>query len=186
MSRYFTKSLATAIILSAGSAVFAAQNAGNDSTQENVALTNLFHPVYPPLAKQTRIAGDVELTVEVKADGSFASAIVVSGHPLLKLAALDSASRSQFACRSCDEGLHSLNLSYSFRLGPTIYCTVASGATKSDDKQESYPRVIQTENHITIVDQPVGTCDTAFTTTKKRRSAKCLYLWRCGSPTYPL
>jgi TonB family protein len=181
-SRYFTKLLATVIVLSAAVAAFAAQNADNGSNQESVVLTNLFQPVYPPLAKQTRITGDVELALEVKADGSLESAVVVSGHPLLKQAALDSAQRSQFACRNCGEGVRSFQMSYSFQLGPTRYCTEVSSVTKSDEKQESYPRVIQSQNHITLVDQPVGTCDLAFTVTYKRvRSAKCLYLWRCGS-----
>jgi TonB family protein len=180
MSGYLTKFLATAIVFSAALARFPAQNAGSPSTQESVVLTRLFPPVYPPLAKQTRITGDVELTLEVRADGSLESAIVVNGHPLLKQAALDSAQHSQFASRDCGQEMRSFHVLYSFQLGPTSYCTDVSGASKADEKQESYPRVMQSQNHITVVDQPVGTCDLAADLTRKVRSIKCLYLWKCG------
>src|SRR5260370_41556956 len=181
MGGYLTKLLATMIVFFAALARFPAQNAGSTSTQEqeNLVLTKLFPPIYPPLAKQTRITGDVELTLEVRADGSLKSAIVVSGHPLLKQAALDSAQRSQFACRKCDQEVRPLHVLYSFQLGPTSYCAEASGTSKADQSQESYPRVMQSQNHITVVDQPIGTCDLAADL-KKVRSLKCLYLWKCA------
>ena len=157
MSGYLTKLLATVIVFSVALARFPDQNASSTSTQESVVLTRLFPPVYPPLAKQTRITGDVELTLEVRADGSLESAIVVSGHPLLKQAALDSAQRSQFACRDCGQETRSSRLLYSFQLGPTSYCTDAPDASKADEKQESYPRVTQSQNYISVVDQPIGT-----------------------------
>jgi TonB family protein len=82
------------LFLSAGVRESPAQSA---TSVEDVAITKLFQPVYPPLAKQTQITGDVELTLQVTTDGSVESAIVVSGHPLLKQAAVDSALHSQFA-----------------------------------------------------------------------------------------
>jgi hypothetical protein len=178
MTGYFMKLLATMIVFSAALARFPAQNAGT-STQENVVLTKLFPPVYPPLAKQTRTTGDVELALEVRTDGGLESTIVVSGHPLLKQAALDSAQRSQFACRNCGQEVRSFRVLYSFQLGPTSYCTAVSGTSKADENQESYPQVMQSQNHITVIDQPVGTCDPAADL-RKVRSIKCLYLWKCG------
>jgi hypothetical protein len=41
--------------------------------QENFVVTKLFQPVYPSLAKQTRITGDVELTLGLRKDGSLES-----------------------------------------------------------------------------------------------------------------
>src|SRR5580693_8711289 len=77
-----------------------AQNAGGgDSSQGEVVMTKLVAPVYPPLALQARIVGDVEVTVNVRPDGRIASVIQVSGYPLLKQAAMDSAQKSQFECR---------------------------------------------------------------------------------------
>jgi TonB family protein len=44
---------------------------------------------YPPLARQTRTAGDVRVRVVVNDVGEISEATVVSGHPLLAQAALD-------------------------------------------------------------------------------------------------
>lgn len=150
-----------------------------NSVQGELVLTKLAGPSYPPLARQTRITGDVELMLEIKEDGSIQSMAVVSGHPLLKQSALDSAQRSQFECRKCDPGVHSFRMLYSFQLGPTSYCTEASDSSKGNQREEIYPQVIQSQNHVTVVDQPVGTCDLTVTIIKVR-SAKCLYLWKCG------
>jgi TonB family protein len=144
------------------------------------SLTKLFQPIYPPLAKQTRITGDVVMEIQVRKDGSLESTSVVNGHPLLKQAALDSAQHSQFECKECSEGLHSFQMVYSFQLGPTSYCAETSETSKSDDKVGHYPQVIQSQNHVTVIDQPVGTCDPAIQITKAR-SLKCLYLWRCST-----
>lgn len=46
-------------------------------------------PVYPPLAKQARIQGDVELSAVIGTDGKVKNLMVVRGHPLLVQAALD-------------------------------------------------------------------------------------------------
>jgi TonB family protein len=83
--------------------------------QENVVVTSLFKPAYPPLAKQTRTTGDVLLTLKIRKDGRLESATVVSGHPLLKrAAALDSAERLQFECRNCSDEISPFQMLYSF------------------------------------------------------------------------
>jgi len=179
MTGHLTELLVTMLLFSVAVAGFPDQNAPSASTQESVVLTKLFPPVYPQVAKQTRITGDVELTLEVSANGSLESAVVVSGHPLLKQAALASAKRSQFECKNCGEGVRFLQMLYSFQLGPTRYCAATSETSKSDAKEEPYPRVTESQNHVTVIDQPVGTCDLAIDH-RKVRSAKCLYLWKCG------
>jgi TonB family protein len=73
----------------------------NISGTGNVKLATLSPPRYPQLAQQARIAGDVKIQVRIRRDGSVASADVVSGHPLLKSAALASAQNSTFECRGC-------------------------------------------------------------------------------------
>ena len=45
-------------------------------------------PVYPPLARQARISGTVELTGVIGVDGRIRELRVLSGHPLLAAAAL--------------------------------------------------------------------------------------------------
>jgi TonB family C-terminal domain len=46
-------------------------------------------PVYPPLARQARIAGTVRLTAIISREGAIQNLQVMSGHPLLTAAALD-------------------------------------------------------------------------------------------------
>ena len=52
-------------------------------------LVNRVQPVYPPLARQTRISGTVKLHAIIGKDGSVQQLQVVSGHPLLVQSALD-------------------------------------------------------------------------------------------------
>ncbi|MEN6535929.1 MAG: energy transducer TonB, partial [Bryobacteraceae bacterium] len=46
-------------------------------------------PVYPPLARQARIQGQVRLAAVISRDGTIQELQVVAGHPLLIQAALD-------------------------------------------------------------------------------------------------
>ena len=171
--------VATAILFCAVVKTSAQTEARSGTEGQGVVLAKLFPPLYPPIAKTARVIGDVVLMVGIRQDGSIESAVTVSGHPLLTQAALDSVQHSQFECRSCGKTVTSYQLVYSFELGPTEYC----GTTSSPDDNEAeqhYPQVIQSRNHITLVDRPIGTCDMAFQTSRRVRSAKCLYLWRCG------
>src|SRR5882762_5665896 len=52
-------------------------------------IINRVQPVYPPLARQTRISGTVRLHAIIGKDGTIQQLEVMSGHPLLQQAALD-------------------------------------------------------------------------------------------------
>lgn len=52
-------------------------------------ILNRTNPVYPPLARQTRISGTVRLHAIIAKDGTVQQLEVLSGHPLLVQAALD-------------------------------------------------------------------------------------------------
>jgi len=52
-------------------------------------LIRQVNPVYPPLARQARIAGTVRLTAIIGRDGAIQNLQVLSGHPLLAPAALE-------------------------------------------------------------------------------------------------
>jgi len=52
-------------------------------------LVNKVQPLYPPLARQTRISGTVKLHAIIGKDGTVQQLVMVSGHPLLVQAALD-------------------------------------------------------------------------------------------------
>lgn len=56
---------------------------------QQARLINKPNPVYPPLARQARIAGTVRLQAIIGEDGTIQSLEVVSGHPLLVQSALD-------------------------------------------------------------------------------------------------
>src|ERR1019366_7551760 len=102
---------------------------------------------------------------------------VVGGPPLLRQAALERAEKSLFQCNGCNDTVTSYGLVYSFQLGPTSYC-VSGVIAATNDPGPVFPRVSQSENHVTLVDQPVGTCD--FSSDVRARSLKCLYLWKCA------
>jgi periplasmic protein TonB len=52
-------------------------------------LVNKVQPVYPPLARQTRISGTVRLHAIISKTGTVQQLEVISGHPLLVRAAMD-------------------------------------------------------------------------------------------------
>jgi periplasmic protein TonB len=52
-------------------------------------LINKVEPVYPPLARNARVQGQVVLTAIISRDGTIQDLRVLSGHPLLVQAALD-------------------------------------------------------------------------------------------------
>jgi TonB family protein len=110
--------------------------------ETGVVLTKLVPPVYPPLARQAQIAGDVMVRVLIRQDGSVESAEVVSGHPMLKQAALDSAQKSVYERRGCSDPVASYFLNYTF------------GFSDRGCRE--------------------------FVNERRVRSAKCVYLWRCG------
>jgi TonB family protein len=176
-----TRLLVAIVSLSVSMVRLPAQETNDTATQGSVFVAKLAPLLYPPLAKQTRTVGDVQLALVIRADGSIESASIVSGHPLLKQAALDSAEHSQFVCTKCDKAPRAFQMTYSFQLGPTVYCTESSLPEEPNEQEESYPRLVQAENHITLYDRPVGTCDLAFKIVERKvRSIKCMYLWKCG------
>ncbi len=169
-SRLPTIALIVALISATGT-LFAQSPANPDAGKSQVTLTELFPPAYPPLAKQTRISGDVQLELKIKLDGSVNSLEVVSGHPLLAPAALDCAKQSHFRCTNCSESLTSYRLVYPFQLVDTEH---GFSTTQAD-----LPKPSQSENHITVFALPTCICDPAMATIRVR-SIKCLYLWHCS------
>jgi Gram-negative bacterial TonB protein C-terminal len=164
----------------------------NEGAKPQVVLNKLFPPVYPPLARQARIAGDVHLKVSVHTDGSIGSVTPIDGPPLLVQAALDSAKQSQFECKECGTSDLSRSLTYSFQLPPEgeqpsdpCCCSHEPGSPGYKAPGEQVSRVSQSEDRITITAPPVCICPDACTLAwaeehSRFRAAKCLYLWKCG------
>ena len=150
---------------------FAQASAPAQTPQPEVILTKLSPPAYPMLARQAHISGEVRVEVSIRVDGTRASPRLFSGHPMLAPAALESAKQSTFECRSCEEPLTTYLLTYSFEFKDDGDCCNAIDRT---------PEVTQRQGHVTIVSAPICLCDPVSTLTKVR-SAKCFYLWKCGS-----
>lgn len=70
--------------------------AASKGTILNGSATNLVKPVYPVAAKAVKASGAVNVEVIIDEDGNVEKAVAVSGHPLLRLAAVDAAAQSKF------------------------------------------------------------------------------------------
>lgn len=63
----------------------------------NGKATALPKPAYPPAAKAVRASGAVSVEILVDEKGNVVSATAVSGHPLLKQAAVEAAKNARFS-----------------------------------------------------------------------------------------
>lgn len=96
--------------------LMAQAGAKDQELKPQVVLSKLFPPIYPFVARQARIFGDVHLRISIHSDGSINSVAVIDGHPLLRQAALDSARQSHFECKDCGGSDLGRTLTYSFEL----------------------------------------------------------------------
>jgi TonB-like protein len=146
-----------------------------------VALSQLSPPMFPPLARQARISGEVKVQLSIRTDGSVESASAVSGDPMLVPAALESARGSLFKCSRCTELNTPYELIYRFQVvGELERCCCSAGARAIRESEVSY-----SDNHVTITASPACVCPDPCAVEgaiaqSRRRSAKCLYLWKCG------
>lgn len=162
--------------VSAQQAVPPSSNA--DVPNGDAILVRLSKPVYPPLARQANIWGDVKVAVTVGPDGTAESA-VESGHPMLKQAALDSATQSHFECRMCSAPL-SYTLVYEFKqIEGSDCCSAFSAPVTIKQEPQSTDERGRPQTRITLAAEHVCLCDPPSTLTMKVRSIKCLYLWKC-------
>jgi TonB family protein len=150
--------------------------------KSKAVLSKLSPPTYPTLARQARISGTVEVEVRVRQDGTVESVQVISGHPMLIYAALESARHSLFECTECDQVISPYTLDYQFTItsrDPPRTC--------DEPEQAPPPAELDTIKHeVTVSAWPVWTCDPSSELKLIRvRSAKCLYLWKC-SVRYPM
>jgi TonB family protein len=165
---------AVAVCLFVVGAIAEAQSTPSAGTPETgVILTKLSPPVYPPLARQARIMGDVKVQIQVRKDGGVESVELLSRHPILKEAALESARTSTFECRRCGEELTTEVLTFVFELRDNGDCC------NLHSRSSIPPEVTTSQARVTIAADPWCICDPGAEI-QKGRSAKCLYLWKCG------
>jgi TonB family protein len=79
-------------------AVASAQDAPKKITKSEAlsAVTSRVQPEYPSIARQLKVQGTVELNVVVAENGSVAKVDIVSGNPMLTVAAADALKRWKF------------------------------------------------------------------------------------------
>jgi len=75
---------------------------------------------YPPLARQTRIAGVVLLHVDVASDGSVKEVNILKGHPLLLQSAKDSVTKWRFAAQEGADRVFDLTCEFIVTMGSGI------------------------------------------------------------------
>jgi TonB family protein len=149
--------------------------------ETKVTVGRLSPPIYPRLALQARIAGNVELDVAVRPDGSVESIALVSGHPMLKTAAIESAHKTEFECKDCRDPSTLYHMTYKFESGDAVYCKRFDSNGYGIYDASAATEVSQSQSTITVRGRPYETCDpTERISVVKFRAAKCLYLWRCG------
>lgn len=115
-----TSRLLLAMILLLGMSV--AQSTPELSQEEAVALlTTRVAPVYPALARQARIQGDVVIRLTIDVGGLPTDIRLVSGHPMLSPAALDAVKQWRFRPYEVDDEAVEADtqITLRFRLGPT-------------------------------------------------------------------
>lgn len=102
-----------------------ASNAIAQNVAAKVTISKLSAPTYPRAALAARIAGVVELNLAVRPDGSVASVTPIGGNPILQSAAMESAQKTQFDCRACQE-LTPYEMTFRFELGEAASCKVST------------------------------------------------------------
>jgi TonB family protein len=179
-----------AVLVLAISLPCAAQIVANEDSAPHIILSKLSPPTYPPLARQARVGGDVTIKLAIHADGSIESVRALNGHPMLVQAALESAKQSTFECRDCkmDSNVSEI-LTYSFQLSPPEPdpCCCSSAAASGNGAPVLH--VSESGDHIVLTAAPGCTCPDRCTGAwafqhAHFRSAKCLFLWKCGFHDY--
>lgn len=127
-----------------------------------VRPVELVSPAYPPIAVSARISGDVTVVVQVRPDGSVADVAVTSGPPLLIEASRRAARASRFECPAC-ESHETLAITYAFGFDKAPVAAELDASGSRVHISAPSPFVIPLFSDVSV------------------RSAKCLYLWRCGS-----
>jgi TonB family protein len=142
-----------------------------DASEPALLIEKLPPAAYPPIARAARVWGEVQISLQIRSDGTVSSAEAVGGPPMLRQAAMDAVKQARFECKNCNSDLIPFTLTYRYEFAPGVPCS---------PRDNSYPRITSSQVTITVQDQPVWLCDPGGSVSKRVRSAKCLYLWKCG------
>jgi len=133
-----------------------------------------FHPPeYPQVAQIAHITGlvRVEFTLD---QGKVSTVQKITGHPLLIPAAEETIKASKLSCAHCENGTATFRVNFDFKFSDHD-CDEAQ-------RNSPYTAWLDSEEHISVIAEPVCTNDPiVVTVSRKVRSPRCLYLWRCSS-----
>ena len=137
------KRLAVCLLLIGALAALRAQNTPSGTApQFEPTITKLPPPSYPAMALAARVLGHVVLNITIQQDGTVISAETISGPPMLREAAVESAKQTLFKCADCTSGTTQFQLVESYDLTDPYYC---------DPPDKSYPHVSQNSLHLRAV-----------------------------------
>jgi hypothetical protein len=152
---------------------------GVSAQQPQPRLVHLDLPVYPPLAIQAQIAGEVRLELTIRPDGTLKSWTTLSGHPLLVRSVTDSLPEARFACEGCAPGTYTYVVTYEFVLPADRFAKNCAEELKTGKEPAMPPSTLDSPTHVTVRPKhPM--CVVADPATPRKRSARCLWLWRCS------
>jgi TonB family protein len=160
-------------------AVVCAVPAAAQSAADAGPLVPIWLPraTYPQIALSARLQGEVEIAVQVRPDGSVASASIgrtkgpvsaPQAMPLLEAPALEAARESYFMSRPEAAGLAPYTLTYAFVLDGD-----------ADLAASRRPQIGQHSGRLTT-EAKTGPMVCILWGDYVVRGPKCLYLWRCG------
>jgi len=151
-------------LIVSGISVFTEGRAAAQTPGAAITLTRLSPPIFPDSVNSALVAGDVELKLGIRQDGSVESAAVVERHERsvnapfanwglsqLEQSALTSAKQSHFDCRACTLAITDYKLIYSFDPGPIL-----RGDCPSSDPMNPLwihsegTRITQAGNHVIV------------------------------------
>lgn len=143
--------------------LIAQAEAQDQEIKGQVVLSKLFPPIYPPLARQALVFGDVHLSISVHPDGRV-DAVVIDGHLLLRQAALDSARQSHFDCKDCGRSdIVERTFTYSFQVADQKPAN-SNCCLEEQVPSEEAPtvRVSQSDERITITAPATCRCSDEY------------------------
>lgn len=136
-----------------------------------------FHPPqYPQMARVANIDGPVTVKFVFGANGSI-EVKESSGHPILVQAAIESLKASKLVCDGCGQNEPEFSVVFDFKF--------AGEESQNSELNNSSGAALDSPNHVTIITtvftERLAITDPRGIVTKRVRSVRCLYLWKCAT-----
>ncbi|HUQ32492.1 MAG TPA: energy transducer TonB [Pyrinomonadaceae bacterium] len=91
---------------------------GAFAVSDSPAVIAAICPTFPPIARAAHVGGEIQVEVNINAEGEVTSAHATSGHPLLRKSAEKAAKRWQFTTSMESSSKRAAQLTFVFRVMP--------------------------------------------------------------------